>query len=369
MTELSVENTLVPLGNKKVKHKLAAIKEFIELHKKQTFYICCHDNPDPDAIASAWGMLRVVNFLGAENAHIVYCGEISHPQNRAMTNVLTIPLKKWKQLTPDDDAIYIFVDCMNQQQKNMSISHDPHIVIDHHKGNISKSTIAVHDEVGSCSTLVTDLMLSLPPIDAEGGFQFQCFDVSLDGMKEIATALAVGIKTDTLDFRSETTTDDDWRAYKALTRFMSDDKFTRIVNYELPPYMFDYEEIAWRNRQLDPPNFITGIEYVDPTKGDCIPYLADKFMRLTGIQTVVVYGIVGNSIRASVRTVSAALDCGDLCSEIFGEGNGGAKHGIGGAVVTFSFFDIAELNDEAKAALWNLTKAEAFRKFKKSTHK
>lgn len=365
--EKIADNNLTSLGNKRVKSKIVALKEFVEQNKKRQFLICCHDNPDPDAISSAVGMLRVVGFLGVEDAHIVYCGEISHPQNKAMSNVLMMPVKRWKSIEPDDDAVYIFVDCMGQQ-KNMSIPHDPDIVIDHHKGTPAKGVLAIHDEIGACATLVTDLMLSLPPIENEG-LTFECFDPSIDGIREIATALAVGIKTDTIDFRSEGTTDFDFQAYKVLTKFMSDDKFMKIVNYELPAYMFDYEEIAWRNKQVDSTNFITGLKFVEQSKSDCIPYLADKFMRLTGIQTVVVYGIVGNSIRASIRTTSASLDCSDLCNDLFGQGNGGAKHGVGGAIVNFTVFDIEDLEDAEKDKFWELTRTQIEKKFIRVTQK
>lgn len=363
------DTTLEPLGNKRVKQKVAAVCTFFQENSGRPFYICCHDNPDPDAISSAMGLMRIAYFLGAEDVTIVYCGEISHPQNRAMSNVLTIPITRWKQVEPAKDALYVFVDCMSPQQRNMSIPHDPDMVVDHHKGTTPKGIVAVHDEIGSCATLVTDLMLSIPPNTGEDGQSFECFDPMSEGMKEIATALAIGIKTDTIDFRSETTTDFDFQAYKVLTRFMSDDKFTKIINYELPSYMFDYEEIAWRNKKIESTNFITGLKFVEPTKSDCIPYLADKFMRLTGIQTVVVYGIVENAIRASVRTNSASLDCGDLCSDIFGEGNGGAKHGIGGAVVNFNVFNTEDLDGEAQDRFWELAQHQIETKFAKATQK
>ncbi len=368
-----VTSTLSPLGNKRVKQKVGAVCTFIKENKDKWFYICCHDNPDPDAISSAMGMLRIVNFLGVEDAEIVYCGEISHPQNRAMQNVLTIPIKRWKQVEANvpDGSVFIFVDCASRSQRNMSIPHEPDMAIDHHKISTPKGLLLVHDETGSCATLVTDLMLSLPAIKAEGedAEDILCFDPSLDGMTEIVTALAVGIKTDTIDFRSETTTDYDFQAYKILTRFMSDERFMKIINYELPPYMFECEEIAWHNKKLNAPNFITGLRFVEPTKSDCIPYLADKYMRLQGIQTVVVFGIVGNTIRASVRTNSASLDCEELCNDIFGEGNGGAKQGVGGANVELSIFSPDDMTDEMKEKFWEITVATIERKFDRATQK
>lgn len=373
-TETDTTITLSPIGNKKVKAKKDGFVKFVTENRHREFAICAHDNPDPDALASAYGMYRILSFLGVTAIQCYYCGEISHPQNRAMRTVLKIPINPWnktleaKLINEDDKPVFIFVDCASTAQKNMSIPFEPDIIVDHHKTVPSKGVLSIHEEVGACSTLIVDLMLSLS-IEHDGSV-VQCFDVDVDDMKEIATALAVGIKTDTLDFLTETTTDDDFKAYKLLSRHFSDDKFQRIVNYELPPYVFDAERSAWENKTYAPPNLIAGLGYIDDSRSDCIPYLADKFMRLQGIQTVVVYGIVGNSIRGSVRTASATLDAENLLDELFGEGNGGAKHGIGGAKAEIpNVFDLSAMDDDERARFWELIKTNVERKFAKVTEK
>lgn len=362
------------IGNKKVKQKIAGFCSFVQEHKSKAFFVCSHDNPDPDSLASAYGVVKILNFLGVENASIYYCGEISHPQNRAMQLVLNIPAKKWsksvEQAVQDskEQPVFIFVDCCNKQ-KNMSIQAEPSVIIDHHKASPNgKNILFIHDDIGACSTLVADLLLTLPPNEI-GEQKTYCFDPESDDIKELSTALAIGIKTDTLDFRNENTTDEDYQAYKFLSRYVSDDKFHKIINYELPPYVFDAEEIAWKNKISKPPNLITGLGFIDEVRSDCIPYLADKMMRLQGIQTVLVYAIVGNSIRASVRTISSSLDCQNLLTDIFGEGNGGAKSGSGGANVKLNIFDTDEMEDDERSKLWELTKTSVERKFERATQK
>ncbi len=359
---------LPSIGNKRVKQKVEDFVKLLEDNKEKKFFICSHDNPDPDSIASAWGISRILDFMGIVDWEIVYKGEISHPQNRAMANVLNIPIRKWLPEHNKEEAVFIFVDCV-PNQKNITIEATPLIIIDHHKVTPPRNIFSIHEEIGACATLVTDLMLSMAPRSngEEDATEYICFDPDVDNMKELATALALGIKTDTIEFRSEVTSDDDMKAYRILSRFISDDKFAKIVNYELPEYMFDFEVTAWDNRTQEAPNFITGLEYVDEKSSDCIPYLADKYMRLRGIQTVVVYGCVGNTIRASVRTSSASFDCDQLCKEIFGENNAGAKHGIGGARVAYSIFDLGDMDDDDKKKIWEVTKSQIERKFKKAT--
>lgn len=359
-----------PIGNKKVKARKEAFAKLVEENKDKRWIICSHDNPDPDSIASCLGISHILEFLGVEDTVVTYCGEVSHPQNRAMINVLQLQIKKWYDIEPIE-GIYVFVDC-SFGQKNMSIKQMPSIVIDHHKiSTNNKDVLYIHDEVGACSTLVFDLALLLKrDAETEEEKEELCFDPDEDGSKELATALAIGIKTDTLDFLNETTTAEDFEAFRALGRYLSDEKFGRIVNYEFPPYVLDYEQTAWQNKRSEyQPHFITGLGYLDESKSDCIPTIADKFMRIQGVQTVIVYGVVENCVRASVRTSSAALDCQTLCDDVFGRGNGGAKHGIGGARVPFNVFFPMEMNPEDRASLWSLIKAQIEGRFERATTK
>lgn len=362
------------IGNRRIKNKKEPFIKLVNEYKDKRWYICSHDNPDPDSIASCLGMSHILGFLGVEDRTMTYCGEISHPQNRAMINVLQLRIPKWEDLEPHvpEDAVFVFVDC-SFGQRNMSIKRHPRIVVDHHKIPLSnKEVMFLHDEVGACSTLILDLALLVTQEITQGETEevVQCFDPEQEGTKELATALAIGIKTDTLDFLNETTTGDDFQAFRLLGRHLSDEKFGRIVNYEYPPYVLDYEQTAWNNKRHEyQPHFITGLGYVDESKSDCIPTIADKFMRLQGVQTVVVYGIVDQCIRASVRTSSASLDCQGLCDDVFGKGNGGAKHGVGGARVPFNVFCPAEMDNECRDSLWSLVKAQIEHRFERATTK
>jgi nanoRNase/pAp phosphatase (c-di-AMP/oligoRNAs hydrolase) len=377
---------LSPIGNRRIKAKKDAFVKLVNENKDKKWIICSHDNPDPDSIASCLGMSHILSFLGVEDSVMTYCKQVGHSQNRAMVNVLQLRITKWEDLELSEEdrkrAIYIFVDC-TFGQKNMSIKEMPKIVIDHHKiPTTNKEVLYLHDEVGACSTLVLDLALSvthveeIPEISDENPIAdakaMQCFDPDEEGTKELATALAIGIKTDTQDFLNETTTQDDFQAFRLLGKHLSDEKFGRIVNYELPPYVLDYEQTAWQNKRAEfQPHFITGLGYIDDSKSDCIPHVADKFVQLQGVQIVVVYGIVENGIRASVRTSSAAHDCQTLCDEIFGKGNGGTKTkaNIGGARVPFNVFCPLEMDEDDKELLWSLTKRQIERRFELATTK
>lgn len=361
---------IAPIGNKRVKSRKEAFLKLISDNKNKRWYVCSHDNPDPDSIASCIGMIHILTFLGVEDCRVVYCGEIGSPQNRAMVNVLQIHMHRWETEEPPSDAMFIFLDCAFGQ-KNMSIKETPSVIVDHHKITTgqNRDICYIQDEVGACSTLIFDLALSINSSEHIDGIS-QCFDPDENHIEELATALAIGIKTDTLDFLTETTTPEDFHAFRVLSQHLSDEKFNKIINYEIPPYVFDFEQIAWQNKRPEfQPHFITGLGYIDEAKSDCIPAIADKFKQLQGVQTVVVFGIVDNTLRASVRTSSASIDCQNLCDEIFGKGSGGSKHGIGGARVHLNVFCPAEMNAADKNSLWLLIKNQIESRFERTTTK
>ena len=55
--------------------------------------IVCHNNPDPDCLASALALGRIAATAGIDERHILYSGEISHQQNRAFVNLLNVDLQ------------------------------------------------------------------------------------------------------------------------------------------------------------------------------------------------------------------------------------------------------------------------------------
>ena len=60
---------------------------------KAKVLIVCHDNPDPDALASALAMKHLCDSLG-HTSTIIHGGMIEHQQNRAMVKLLSMDIRK-----------------------------------------------------------------------------------------------------------------------------------------------------------------------------------------------------------------------------------------------------------------------------------
>lgn len=98
--------------------------------------IVCHNNPDPDCLASALALGRIAAAAGIDEQYILYSGDISHQQNRAFVNLLDIDLKPFDSATVKDrpaDSLLAFVDHSIPGENNRVPADTPvDVVIDHH---------------------------------------------------------------------------------------------------------------------------------------------------------------------------------------------------------------------------------------------
>ena len=126
------------------------------------------------------------------DSQIVHGGMIEHHQNQAMVRELEIPVRRlildWEitDLIKDSDII-VAVDFHRPGANNiMPKDCIPHIIIDHHSVSegVTADLAMVSSEYSSTSSMVASLLMSSD------------FGMS----SRVATALAFGIKTDTLGF-------------------------------------------------------------------------------------------------------------------------------------------------------------------------
>ncbi len=151
--------------------------------------IVCHNNPDPDCLASAIALGRIAAHAGIDERRIVYSGEITHQQNRAFINLLSVTIHPFDSETirdrPDDHLI-AFVDHSTPGENNrVPDGTAVDIVIDHHPAEEIEARYVDHREsIGATATILTQYLLEL---EIEIG-------------TPLATALVFAIRRETLEF-------------------------------------------------------------------------------------------------------------------------------------------------------------------------
>lgn len=277
--------------------------------------ILLHRHPDPDAMSCAAAMKMILREKFEREAEIYHFGEVSHPQNKAMKNVLHIVMKEGSEL--DNPAGVVVLD--TEAAKTGFDLGTIDIRIDHHLSDKNGATYTDVRSVGACSSILWDYIKE--------------FEIDLSEHKEIATALLIGIDTDTIGFTYGNTADLDYEAYRHLLPHVDRIALAKVKCFTLPKIQYEKEKIAYENLELQGPIATSFIGEVNEHNRDIIPSVADRFSRMEAVSTVIVMGVVENHLIASVRSEDTRHDVAALCTKAFGKGFSGAKEGSGGARV------------------------------------
>ena len=286
--------------------------------------IVCHDNPDPDALASALAVQRLVERRGL-TGRIYHGGLIEHHQNRAMVQLLGIETTRlimgWEiaDVLAAADAV-VAVDFHQPGANNvLPKDHVPNVILDHHAvGDLPAADVAiVHPEFSATSSLVASLMTAL--------------DAEMDAV--LATALAFGIRTDTLGF-SRGVSPADLRALSWLNAWVDHELLRQI---EAPPR--SREALAAFAEALASMTLEGGVllaPLLHLPNRDALAQVADFLLATEGVDTVVVYGPRQGRVILSARTRNPDLHLGRTLAGRFPEGQAGGHRSLAGGQIQFA---------------------------------
>lgn len=286
--------------------------------------IFCHDNPDPDALASALAIQHLTRGLG-RRATIHHGGLIEHQSNQTMVKRLAIDLERhilgWEvnDLLKNSDAV-IAVD-FHRPGANNILPYDciPTVVIDHHAENDAPAADVkiLKSEFGATSSLVATLFMGL--------------DVEMN--KEVATALACGIRADTLRFTRNFDTVD-LRALSWLHPWVDWDLLREIEN---PPRSRDTLEVF--TEALSSKKTHGGVLIAPLTKlpnRDALAQVADFLLDVEGVTTVITFGPRRGRVIISARSRDPSIHLGLALGKAFPPGSAGGHKGLAGGQVAFA---------------------------------
>lgn len=146
-------------------------------------YIQPHNMPDPDAIASSFGLQQLLKEFGV-NTQIIYMNVIEKVNSKNMIEIFDIDMvEKEKGFMSGSDDLVILVDSQVGNSNITNIKGEKVAVIDHHVELDTYHYLFkdIREEIGACSTIVADYYKQL----------------EVTPSKAVATALLYGIMTDT----------------------------------------------------------------------------------------------------------------------------------------------------------------------------
>jgi nanoRNase/pAp phosphatase (c-di-AMP/oligoRNAs hydrolase) len=293
--------------------------------------VVCHNNPDPDCLASALALGRIAAAAGIDERHIFYSGDISHQQNRAFVNLLDIDLTQFDPAVIEDrpaDSLLAFVDHSIPGRNNrVPEGTQVDIVIDHHPAEDIDARFVDHrEEIGAAATILTEYVRDL--------------DIELDST--LATALLFAIRRETLEFLRGVT-----RAEYGAAEFLHDHTDRALLRQLSSPSVtgktLDAIATAIQNRKKSGAVLISHIGRT--SERDALPQAADYLAALEGVETVFVFGIIHDSIHISGRSPDPRIHAGDVLEAAFDEvGSAGGHHDVAGGEIPLGI--VADYTDD-----------------------
>ena len=284
--------------------------------------ILMHNNPDPDALAGAYGLQAMFAHQCKTVADIVFNGIIGRMNNKLMVKLLDIPLRHFSSINLEDYSHLCLVDSQPGMQNNIFPANRPALlVIDHHpsEGNAFECRFLDHRiSAGSTSTIVTSYLKSLHvPISSQ-----------------LATALFYGIQTDT-DGLARDTGNLDREIFFGLFPEVHPELLSQIQNPDLPKEYYHNLGDALLSGQVYE-HFL--VADVDQTFNPDMPAeMADFLLRMEGVKIVLVYGCYKDTLHFSIRTSLDSIRLGGLAIHMVeGIGTAGGHARAAGGQIPFT---------------------------------
>jgi nanoRNase/pAp phosphatase (c-di-AMP/oligoRNAs hydrolase) len=297
----------------------AALAEHVRSRSDRgRWLVLTHDHPDPDALASAMGLTKVLRGLG-RRATAAYGGIIGRAENREMVRVLKLKISHVKNVQLNRFRHFALVDTQPGTGNNQLPGEVvPEIVLDHHPRRPQSRSVPFLDlrpEYGATATMVAEHLLA-------SGMRVTSHE---------ATALVYAIRTETRDFGREAS-GPDRAVYDQLMPKVRKADLARIQHPRLPLSYFALLRQALE-RLVGVDNLVIS-HLPEVTQPDIVPEIADLLLRMDGKTWSLCTGAHGDRIYLSLRTSKPRADAGKPMRRLVSpQGRGGGHGTMGGGWV------------------------------------
>jgi nanoRNase/pAp phosphatase (c-di-AMP/oligoRNAs hydrolase) len=274
--------------------------------------VLTHDNPDPDALASAILLCTVLRRAFKQRATAAYGGIVGRAENREMVRSLHLKVSHIRHLSLKRYQRFALVDTQPRTGNNqLPPEIQPDLVIDHHpvrKATLTASFLDIRPAYGATATVLGEYLLA----------------AGIRPTHALATALIYAIRSETQDFSREFTGPDK-AIYDHFFPLANHRLLARIQNPRLPlSYFSDLHAALERLAAVDSLILSHLGEVGQP---DIVPEIADLLLRMAGKTWALCTGFYGDRLYLSIRTTNPRAEAGSLMRRLIGRRGKGGGHG------------------------------------------
>jgi len=291
-------------------------------------------NPDPDAMASAMALKRLL-WRQVASATIAHVDRITRPDNLAMIRLVKLDQIPIKEVNLSQCTRYAIVDSQpNHHEGFKGIDFD--VMIDHHPDTGAKAPFMdIRPHYGATSTIMTEYLRA----------------AKIKPSAKLATALFYGIKTDTMNFQRKAIIED-VNAFQFLFRHVNVHMVKRIEQAEMTHDFLKYYRIALEEMRVRKNRIHVHLGHTK-NPAVCVS-IADFFMKVHDIAWAVVSGIHQGRLVIIVRNDGIRKDAGKLLGEAFGHlGSAGGHKAMARAEIPLESLEgIVDQKDDKVLSRW-----------------
>ena len=296
---------------------MSRLHSLIQLCQGHHVYIQTHNFPDPDAIASAFGLQRLLGVHGVEST-LCYDGRIDKLSASKMLKMFHIRMRPYESLASEIRETDRII-CVDTQKHGGNVTDfigDEVACIDHHPTYVPVEYQYQDIRItGACATLIAEYY-------------------KLSGMEpdqDTATALLYGLKMDTLQF-TRGVTNLDIEMFRFLFPLCAQEKLSALERNNMELSDLSAYGAAIENIEL---YHTVGFSWIPFSCPDAmIAILSDFILSLVEVEVAVVAAFREDGVKLSVRSEDPAVSAGDLLHKALKSvGNGGGHASMGGGFI------------------------------------
>lgn len=254
-------------------------------------------NADPDAIASAMAVRRLLRRKTAEVV-IAHFNRITRPDNLAMIEHTESGLVELHTVKKEEFNAFVIIDSQPDHNEQFSgFTFDA--IIDHHPVSSDKAPyVDIRSQYGACSTMMTEYLKTR----------------KIKPSAKLASALMLGIKTDTADFTRGASLKD-IRAFQYLYRFADNNIVRKVERATLTQEDLDFLGRAIKYRKVV--NNRVFFHAGTISKPDGLVVVADFFQTLSKVNWSIISGIYEEKLIIVIRNDGLRKGAGNTAKEAF----------------------------------------------------
>jgi len=291
--------------------------KLVKLCAGRHVYVQTHNFPDPDAIASAFGLQSLLELHNVQST-ICYDGRLDKLSSSKMLEAFHIEMFSYEQLRPhlSEEDYIICVDAQKHSGNITDFIGDEVACIDHHPTFVP---IEYHykdiRKTGACAAIIAQY--------------FQQLDIQPN--PAVAAALLYGIKMDTLQF-TRGVTELDIAMFQFLFPLCDQETLARLERNNMEFKDLKAYGATIENIEIYGKVGISDIPF--PCPDALIAILSDFILSLQEVEIAIIFSYRKDGIKFSVRSEDPMVHAGQLIHDALqGYGDGGGHAEMAGGMI------------------------------------